>query len=195
MKKFLILPILISTLSSASAQELLRGPYLQFPTDHSMKVMWRTDVPTSGRVYYGTSLDNLMDSNVEVTDEVTDHTVQITGLEPYTEYYYAISDGSNVLSGGDALHRFRTWPTIGTDMPVSIWAIGDFGKGNTKQASVMQAYEDYADDDLSNVWLWLGDNAYDEGLDEEYQAKVFDPQWGMTDLMKRMPFLATPGNH
>jgi hypothetical protein len=195
MKKFLILSLLISATAAVSAQELLRGPYLQFPTSSSMKVMWRTDVPTAGRVYYGTSLDNLMDNHVEVTDEVIDHNVNITGLQPQTEYYYAISDGQNVLSGGDAIHRFTTWPVPGTETPVSVWAIGDFGKGNTKQANVMQAFENYAGDDLVDVWLWLGDNAYSDGLDAEYQANVFDSQWGMTNLMKRMPFMATPGNH
>lgn len=180
---------------SAYSQELVRGPYLQFPTSSSMKVLWRTYVPTSGRVYYGTSLDNLMQNHVDVSDAVTDHVVNITGLAPYTEYFYAISDGENVLSGGDAGHRFRTWPSTGADVPVSVWAIGDFGKGNTKQASVMQAFTDHVDDSLVDVWLWLGDNAYDDGLDEEYQSKVFHPQWGMTDIMKRLPFLATPGNH
>lgn len=195
MRKLLLSALATVLTLQLSAQELVRGPYLQFPTDNGMKVMWRTDVPTPGRVYYGTSLENLMDSFVDVTDEVTDHTVQITGLQPLTEYYYAISDGTTILSGGDAMHRFRTWPAPGTDMPVSIWAIGDHGKGNTKQASVMSAFEQYAGDELADVWLWLGDNAYQDGTDEEYQANNFDPQWGMTDLMKRLPFLSTPGNH
>ncbi|MCB0755919.1 MAG: hypothetical protein KDB98_10015, partial [Flavobacteriales bacterium] len=50
------LAIAILTLSSATAQTVLRGPYLQFPTSSSMKVLWRTDVQTPSRVYYGTSL-------------------------------------------------------------------------------------------------------------------------------------------
>jgi len=195
MKKFFILSLLFSTTVAVNAQELLRGPYLQFPTSSSMKVLWRTDVPTAGRVYYGSSLDNLMDNHVEVTDEVIDHTVNITGLQPYTEYYYAISDGQNVLSGGDAVHRFRTSPVIGTVQPIRVWAIGDHGKGNTKQRDVMNAYSDHVGDDLADIWLWLGDNAYQDGTDEEYQANNFDPQWGMTNLMKRLPFMGTPGNH
>lgn len=179
----------------AEAQELLRGPYLQLPTSSSMKVLWRTDVPTPARVYYGTSLDNLMQNHVDVTEEVTDHTVNITGLSPYTEYYYAISDGASILSGGDEQHRFRTAPLIGSEQPVTVWAIGDHGKGNTKQRRVMDAYRDHVGEQLSDVWLWLGDNAYQDGTDEEYQQNNFNPQWGMTEIMKRLPFLGTPGNH
>ncbi len=190
-----ILALSLALTGTAMAQELLRGPYLQFPTSNSMKVLWRTDIATPARVYYGTSLDNVMDNFVDVTEAVTDHTVQITGLEPYTEYYYAISDGTNILSGGDAMHRFRTSPLIGTVQPITVWAIGDHGKGNTKQKGVMDAYSAYAGDNLSDLWLWLGDNAYQDGTDAEYQANNFNPEWGMTDLMKRLPFLGTPGNH
>ncbi len=195
MKRLLLIPMALMFQLSAQSQELLRGPYLQFPTSSSMKVLWRTDVPTSGRVYYGTSLDNLMENHVDVSGAVTDHVVNITGLAPYTEYYYAISDGQNVLSGGDAGHRFRTSPVIGTVQPITVWAIGDHGKGNTKQRRVMDAYSAHAGEELADIWLWLGDNAYQDGTDEEYQSNNFDPQWGMTDLMKRIPVMSTPGNH
>lgn len=180
---------------SVSAQELIRGPYLQFPTSSSMKVMWRTQSPTPARVYYGTSVATLMDNFVDSVNPIINHTVAISGLAPYTEYYYAISDGQNVLSGGDEFHRFRTSPIIGTEQPISIWAIGDFGKGNSKQKDVMDSYVNHMGNNVSDVWLWLGDNVYDDGLDEEYQAKVFGTEYGMTDIFKRLPFMAIPGNH
>lgn len=195
MKKSFLLLVAVCVSISVMAQDLLRGPYLQFPTSNSMKVMWRTATPTPARVYYGTTLANVMDNFVDVTAAVNDHTVQITGLQPYTEYYYAISDGSNVLSGGNAMHRFRTSPLIGTVQPINIWAIGDHGKGNSKQRGVMDAYSAHVGDDVADFWIWLGDNAYQDGTDAENQANNFDPQWGMTELMKRMPILATPGNH
>jgi acid phosphatase type 7 len=195
MRSQILSSLLLLSGLSLCAQEVIRGPYLQFPTHDGMKVMWRTDLPVSGRVYYGTSLDNVMDSFVEVADEVTDHTVHITGLDPLTEYYYAVAVGETVLSGGDESHRFRTWPLPGADVPVSVWAIGDFGKGNSKQRDVMNSFKQYAGDEMTDVWLWLGDNVYDDGFDQEYQDKVFNPEWGMTDLMARLPFMATPGNH
>lgn len=174
---------------------MLRGPYLQFPTSSSMKVMWRTDVPTESRVYYGTSLATVMDNHVDMTDSVTDHTVNLTGLDSETEYYYAVSDGSTVLAGGDVQHRFTTSPVIGTVKPFNAWVIGDFGKGNAKQMDVKQGFLDHVGDDMPDLWLWLGDNAYDDGTDEEFSNKVFGTQYGYGEIFPRVPFMATPGNH
>ncbi len=185
----------IGCLSETTAQSVLRGPYLQFPTSSSMKVMWRTDIATPSRVYYGTSLATVMDNQIEGVVPVTEHTVNITGLDPYTEYYYAVSDGSTVLAGGDMNHRFRTSPVIGTVQPVRAWVIGDFGKGNEKQMDVKEAFLDHVGDNMPDLWLWLGDNAYDEGTDEEFTQKVFGTQYGYGEVFPRVPFMATPGNH
>lgn len=195
MRTFSILSILLVIGTAAVAQEVLRGPYLQMPTSNGMTVMWRTDVPVTARVYYGTSLSNVMDNFVDATVDTVNHSVRLIGLQPYTEYYYAIAAGETVLMGGEAMYRFRTSPEIGTVQPITVWSIGDFGKGNERQLNVMEGYRNFVGDDLSDIWLWLGDNAYSDGTDQEYQDHVFDEQYGMTDLMKRMPFMATPGNH
>lgn len=180
---------------SANAQTVLRGPYLQMPTSSSMTVMWRTDVASTGRVYYGTSLATVMDNFVDEGSSTENHSVGLTGLQPYTEYYYAVSDGSNVLAGGDTDHRFTTSPEIGTEQPINVWAIGDFGKGNSKQVAVKEAYLNHIGEDFPDMWLWLGDNAYPDGTDEEYTETVFEPTYGYPELLTRVPFMATPGNH
>lgn len=195
MIRTLLLAFVMLTAGQLQAQSVLRGPYLQFPTSSSMKVMWRTDVATPARVYYGTSLATVMDNYVDVTSATIDHTVNITGLEPYTEYYYAVSDGNTVLAGADENHRFRTSPVIGTVQPIRAWVIGDFGKGNEKQMDVKDAFLEHVGDDMPDLWLWLGDNAYDDGTDEEFQYKVFGQQYGYGEVFPRVPFMATPGNH
>jgi len=194
MIKHLTLLALAFTVGSAKAQTVSRGPYLQFPTSTSMKVMWRTDVQTPARVYYGTSLATVMDNFVDGAAAV-DHNVNITGLNPYTEYFYAVSDGNNVLAGADIDHRFRTSPEIGTVQPINVWAIGDFGKGNSKQVEVKNAYLNHIGDQMPDMWLWLGDNAYPDGTDAEYSETVFESQYGYPELLTRVPFMATPGNH
>ena len=156
--------------------------------------MWRTDVETPSRVYYGTSLATVMDNYVDGSS-ATDHTVNITGLDPYTEYYYAVSDGSVVLAGADNNHRFKTSPLIGTEQPIRAWVIGDFGKGNDKQMDVKEGFLNHIGDDMPDLWLWLGDNAYDDGTDEEFSNKVFGTQYGYGEIFPRVPFMATPGNH
>lgn len=195
MKKTLsVLSLVALVLSAANAQNVLRGPYLQFPTSSSMKVMWRTDVETPSRVYYGTSLATVMDNFIDGS-AATNHTVNITDLDPYTEYYYAVSDGNTVLAGADSNHRFKTSPVIGTEQPIRAWVIGDFGKGNDKQMDVKDAYLNHVGDDMPDLWLWLGDNVYDDGTDEEFQNKVFGQQYGYGEVFPRVPFMATPGNH
>lgn len=196
MKKTILL-LMVAALSfpQSQAQSVLRGPYLQFPTSSSMKILWRTDVATPSRVYYGTSLATVMDNQIDSAASITDHTVNITGLDPYTEYYYAVSDGSTVLAGANEQHRFKTSPTIGTVQPIRAWVIGDFGKGNDKQMDVKHAFLDHVGEDLPDMWLWLGDNAYNDGTDEEFSNKVFGTQYGYGEIFPRIPFMATPGNH
>jgi hypothetical protein len=160
-----------------------------------MKVLWRTDSSTPSRVYYGSSIANVMDNQVDIATSETNHTVNITGLTPNTVYYYAISDGTNVLAGGDANHRFKTSPVIGSVQPFRTWVIGDFGKGNAKQMDVKEAFLDHVGDSMPDLWLWLGDNAYDEGTDAEFTQKVFGTQYGYGEIFPRVPFMATPGNH
>lgn len=195
MKQTLFFLFLALSLACVNAQTVVRGPYLQFPTSSSMKVMWRTDSPTPSRVYYGESLATVMDNQVDLGAAVTDHTVNITSLSPYSEYYYAVSDGNTVLAGADDNHRFRTSPVIGTEQPIRAWVIGDFGKGNEKQMDVKDAFLNHIGDDMPDMWLWLGDNAYEEGTDEEFTNKVFGTEFGYGEIFPRMPFMPTPGNH
>jgi len=194
-KTILALLVLVLAVCETEAQTVTRGPYLQFPTSSSMKVMWRTDAPTVSRVYYGPSLANVMDNQVDIATAQTNHTVNITGLDPYTEYYYAVSDGSTVLAGADMNHRFKTSPVIGTVQPIRAWVIGDFGKGNAQQVDVKESFLEHVGDDMPDMWLWLGDNVYDEGTDDEYSNKVFGTTYGYGEIFPRMPFMPTPGNH
>ncbi|MGB1317264.1 MAG: metallophosphoesterase [Flavobacteriales bacterium] len=195
MKQLAIALLLLIGYNQTSAQTVERGPYLQFPTSSSMKVMWRTDTSTPSRVYYGQSLATVMDNQVDLAQSVTNHTVNIQGLSPYTEYYYAVSDGANVLAGANENHRFRTSPVIGTVQPITAWVIGDFGKGNAKQMDVKDAFLDHVGDEMPDMWLWLGDNAYEAGTDEEFANKVFGSEYGYGEIFPRIPFMPTPGNH
>ncbi len=76
-----------------------------------------------------------------------------------------------------------------------IWVLGDFGRGNELQKMVKDAYVDYTGDRHTDVWLWLGDNAYQVGSDQEYQDIVFSGEWGYQDILRKWPFWTTPGNH
>lgn len=192
MKNIIVALLLIT--SVIKAQTLTVGPYLQSPTSTSIKVMWRTAFEADSRVTYGTDANNLSGS---VTDNavVNNHTVQLINLQPNTTYYYAVGTSTTLQSGPSALHKFKTPPPIGTVQPFSFWATGDFGKGNSNQVKVRESFVDYTADKGVDFWIWLGDNVYQDGTEQEYMTKVFDSIYGYRDIMKYLPFLPAPGNH
>jgi acid phosphatase type 7 len=179
--------------SFAQSPTITMGPYLQLPTKSSMIVMWRTNIATESRVKYGSSPTNLTSVSEDLTPK-TNHSISITGLSPFTKYYYQIENASQILSA-DTNQHFTTSPVPGTVQPIRVWVIGDFGKGNTSQAKVRDSYVNYTGANHTDVWLWLGDNAYSDGTDSDYQTKVFDSIYGYHKNMKYMPFMPCPGNH
>ncbi|MBX7180497.1 MAG: metallophosphoesterase family protein [Bacteroidia bacterium] len=194
MKKLFTLLALVAS-STLYSQSIIRGPYLQSPNWNSIKVMWRSDSATSSNVKYGLSPADLS-SSASVPGTATNHIVTISGLQPSTTYFYAIADSAGaIVEGGDSLHRFKTWPTPGTVEPIRVWGIGDFGKGNDKQGKCHRAYMKYPGAAETDLWIWMGDNAYDDGTDEEFQNKVFDPVNGYDSIFNFLPFMPSPGNH
>ena len=191
--RYILSTLLVLLATVSFAQQVIRGPYLQSPTDSSIVIMWRTDSATTSKVQFGDCPTNLTEI---VTDgaSVTDHEIKLSGLNPYTKYFYSVGFDAVVLSGGNKQHHFTTHPTPGEVKPVRIWAIGDFGKGSQNQRDVWQAYMGYTDRE-TDVWLWLGDHAYNDGTDQEYQDKVFSSYYGYDSIFKFMPFYPTAGNH
>ncbi len=192
MKSTLLL-LALAGLTTSFAQTVIRGPYMQSPTHQSIILMWRTDINTDSKVWYGTDPANLTQSQV-INDNIKDHMVQINGLLPYTKYYYAVGTTATQLAGQTINHSFTTHPLPGTQVPVRVWGIGDFGRGNAGQVAVKNSYIDYTGARGTDVWLWLGDNAYDDGSDAQYQSEVFAVN-GFSDIFSHVPFWPSPGNH
>lgn len=194
MKKLLFFFLfLLYAMPALFAQTVDRGPYLQSPNHNSVIVMWRTTTNQSTKIWYGTDSLNLNLSN-EINDNVQDHKIKITGLQPYTKYYYKIGNLATQYTPATE-QSFKTHPLPGTkNHSVRIWATGDFGKGNSKQVDTKVSFENYSGVGSADVWLWLGDNAYDDGTQGQYQSKVFALA-GYSDLFPHQPFWASPGNH
>lgn len=191
--KFLFLSIVLFA-SIGFAQTLQRGPYLQINASTSIVIRWDTDSLTDSKVEYGTDLNNL--SSVETSNDlVKKHAVKLTGLDPSTVYYYNVGSSSQVFATAHSKQYFKTAPLPGAAEPVRVWAIGDFGKGNQGQKDVRDSYLNYLGDDKeTDVWIWLGDNAYNDGSEEEYTNKVFDTD-AYKDMFIHTPFWPCPGNH
>ena len=158
---------------------------------------------------------NLPSSNVIITkayieftvDEVNvkleEHEVTITGLQPDTKYFYEILDSPganpNVIIGGSPDYYFRTHPTKGTAKATRIWVLGDSGQGGVSVVKGADArvvrdkfYTWNGNSKHADIVLMLGDNAYNNGTEDEYTRGVFDMYEG---TLRNSVLWSVLGNH
>jgi predicted phosphodiesterase len=183
--------LLVPQLQGAWAASLSRGPYLQMRSDTGITVRWRTDVPTPSELWWGTSVDALDQRLFDPTLK-SDHALRIEDLSPDTPYWYAVGDGSALLAGGDATTWLRTAPVRGEPRALRIWVIGDSGLPGPDQVAVRDAYLGATGSRETDFVLLLGDNAYPDGTDAQYQAGLFDPY---AALLRTTPLWPARGNH
>jgi hypothetical protein len=183
-------PVSITVVTSLPIA-LLRGPYLQVGTPTSGVVRWRTDLDSDAIVYYGTDAASLTNS-ATATGGTNEHIVQISGLSPDTKYYYSIGSSAQRLARGSD-YWFKTSPVPGTRRPIRFWVLGDSGTANENAENVRNAYYGLAATNRpADFWLMLGDNAYNSGLDDEYQRAVFDMY---PNTLRNLFLWPTIGNH
>jgi hypothetical protein len=177
--------------TNSSLPNITRGPYLQMGNQTAVSVRWRTSVATTGKVKYGTTPGVYTDS-VQHTTSLSEHELRITGLSPDTKYYYSVGTVTGIIEAS-ALNYFNTAPLPSTTRKVRIAAYGDCGNNSSNQVNVRNAYLNYMGANPTDVWLLLGDNAYDEGTDSEYQTNFFNVY--KDNLLKNIYLFPTPGNH
>jgi hypothetical protein len=179
-----------------AATTILRGPYLQSATPTSIVVRWRTDNTEASFVSYGLAR-NTLTSSTKSEGIVTEHIVQLTNLQPDTRYYYTVGPAAVPVPKTDAekqaaekkaataaaaedappkngVFSFVTPPVAGTPKPTRIWVLGDPGTKNKIQEAVRDVYYTYTAKRDTDLWLLLGDNAYPDGTDADYQKAIFE---------------------
>lgn len=177
--------------NSAIMTALARGPYLQTGTTNSVIIKWRSAAANNSVVRYGSAVGNLT-STISNASVVTDHEMKLINLVPDTKYFYSIGSSSQTLQG-DADNYFVTAPLTGTEKKIRIWVNGDCGNNSTNQLRVSNQYKNYVGINYTDVWLLLGDNAYENGTDSEYQAKFFNIY--QDKILKQSVLWPVPGNH
>lgn len=184
--------VLIMTIHTCFSQKITRGPYLQMSTPKSIMVRWRTNVAVASKINFGLTKGSL---NFSKSDDVpkTEHIIRIDNLSPNTKYLYEIATGNTVLQSS-ADNFFVTNPPVGSEQKVAIWALGDMGMGTEAQKRVYQQYLKYTDKIHTDLWLLLGDNAYAQGYDWEFQQRFFE-YYQNDRLMKQTVIFPSPGNH
>jgi len=178
--------------SVPGAALLTRGPYLNMGNETAVTLRWKTDAATNSKVELGTSFGTypIVVNNLTSSAE---HEVRITGLNPDTKYFYRFGSSTQVLQSGSD-NYFITAPPSTTTRKLRISAFGDCGRNdNSYQTGTLSSYRNYTGNNPAEVMLLLGDNAYDNGTDAEYQTRFFDVY--SPTILKNHQLFPSPGNH
>jgi hypothetical protein len=203
MKIRLALLALILASTAPAAPTVLRGPYLQLATPTSLVIRWRTDTTEASVVSYGLARNQL--TSVAKSEGITsEHIVQLTGLQPATKYYYSVGAAplpppsaekkaaAEDAPGRPGTYSFTTPPAIGSSRPTRIWVLGDPGTKNDIQRAVRDVYYKFTGSRGTDLWLLLGDNAYPDGTDADYQKAIFEMY---PETLRTAPVWPALGNH
>ena len=184
--------------ANAEAPERL---FLQKVSTHSALVKWRGG--DGDTVCYSRKMSDLRKARwprcVTGTETEGGHLeALLTGLAPDKDYYYSV--------GGylDPGQRFNTAPNSNKpprDGNTHILIVGDSGtitdggEHPGEAAAVLAGYKKYNTSnggEAVDLFLALGDNAYEVGSDEEWQESFFELY---TDILSSAFTITTIGNH
>lgn len=154
-------------------------PYVQNVTSTSATIMWRTASETDGRVAYGEegNLDRVVEGEMAEL-----HAIQLTDLEPDTQYTYEARSGEVTYE----TEQFRTAP--GPNEQITAIVVGDTGSGDVQQEQIAEVMEGMNGDLL----LHTGDVVYQRGAACHYDDRYYEPY---RDLIDSVPVYPALGNH
>ena len=180
---------------------IIKGPYLQWPTQDSIAIMWETSRPVSSRVtYWATrkvhvasrgSLEMVTESERTVEDlALSDmHVLRLTGLSPDTTYHYRVSSSDDQAdSTQSAVHPLKT--AVHQHEPFSFIVISEMGgAGDTESTKKLFAQiPRYRPEFL----LIVGDAVGGGSRYEDWEKSLFGPG---RELLCETPFYLCLGNH
>ena len=134
------------------------------------------------------------DPDPSTAENTYQYEAQITGLSPDEMQFYAVYDGDTLLAGGDKSYHFETLPPVGTRSSQNIWVVGDSGTGGRPQKKVLSAMEAWNLETGKKLtqYLHVGDMAYVDGTDAEFQRNFFDIY---DSVLRNIVCWPTMGNH
>ena len=166
-------------------QGFVVSPYLQFGTQTSMTVMWRTATPSSTTVYWGETAECTQVIKQDGTAEI--HEVKIEDLKPETQYFYAVESVST--DGATSESEVLTFSTaVKAETPFAFAIISDT-QGNP-EVSLQLAEQAWAQ--RPNFCIHSGDLVSTGGNPKHWTQHFFP---GMKPLIERVPFYPVLGNH
>ncbi|NOZ09029.1 MAG: hypothetical protein GXO91_09200 [FCB group bacterium] len=173
-------------------------PYLQSPTPNSMYICWHSALSTESLVNYGLteSLGQQGSGTTQILDGQTYwHTVQLSGLQPDTEYFYqCVTD-----SASSPVSSFRTPPENNYEGHIRFAVYGDSRTDVAAHTMVIEAMREkitelYGVDYQNNFNLIfnVGDIVTNGWTLPQYRNEHFNPT---SSLTKYLPYMISIGNH
>jgi tartrate-resistant acid phosphatase type 5 len=186
----------------------------------------RTETIGAGSEPFGAAVVEVERDGAVVARAATDehNHVWVTGLEPDTDYRYRVTVDGRPWGEGELLdwsierrtlvaagsrydNRFRTFPALDADVPVTFAVLGDFGVGivdggpdGRRQEQIAQALRRAVDrcgvrlvlTTGDNIYLGHGDTAGTGNEDDDWYASFYEPY---RYVLNRVPVFPTVGNH
>jgi hypothetical protein len=169
-----------------------RRPYVQRTTSTEVTIVWRDTSATAGHVCVGDAPDRL-DRHVGDGASSTQHEIVVDGLAPLTTQYYAVGSAScPPATPGNPADRFTTAPAPGDRVPFRVWIVGDSGTGDSTQARVRDAALTEASTRPFDLFVHVGDMAYNVGSTTEFTDRFFAPY---AEVLRNTPVYPAIGNH
>lgn len=169
-------------------------------------IKWRGNADggaEASSICFGTSAEALAAASETpaVVTETGHREVLLTGLEPDTLYFYSVGGAGTALP----TRQFRTAPVPGespADGNVRMWVLGDSGTAGSSidpeggdARAVRDGYLTWVaanGGEPTDLVLMLGDAAYLDGTDAQFQAAVFEVY---PEILSSAALWGTIGNH
>ena len=170
----------VNSVDAPLLPSIVKGPYLLWPTQGSMTVVWQTDLATKSRIEYGLATSG--EFYMADLNSVTLHQMTLVGLEPNTTYSFMVTSGvvpgptSTFVAAPAADHSFR------------FAVYGDTGTSSGRHAIVAQSIMK----SQPAIVFHAGDLV---GIGRDYwnwESDFFEPAYG---LMLTTPIVPVLGNH
>ncbi len=176
----------------AATVSIIRGPTVHMVTNHSSRIMWKTDALTNATVEYGYSDSNL---NMSLSNATLDniHKVNLVGLEVNTTYYYRVmSNGTS-----SATYHFKTAPADGE--PFKLIVLGDNRPSSDTAPAQPQVFSDIMDQVIAenpDIVIMTGDYVYSISTSDSENWNAWSKFTNVSDRLGHyVPIYAVIGNH
>ncbi|MEM1182023.1 MAG: metallophosphoesterase family protein [Acidobacteriota bacterium] len=155
-----------------ASSSISRGPYLQQVSENRALVVWRTGDRVATELRWGQDPEALEHRFVDDLPK-NEHRVMIEDLDAGSAVHYRVGAGERKIAS--AVHRFTTAPADGDAGPVRVWVTGGLGSGDRFAERTALAARRFTLGESPQLWLSLGDQAFDRGREDQFDDGLFTP--------------------